>query len=327
MRGLDHARSTGRAHRYFCREEAFLKLRNTMTLFLVSLALSVVILAGNPPGSTSGVVQSAVDSVPNDYPYLLSIEKSVPGSPDPAAAAAAGSRDEALASPADAQRVYSLATVQAATVNADLPEHEFWRLADRNREAMYAVLWRILDDGDDENAELRNFVLDTLDGRFDSTPGGMYSVLIRTAPTPALRKEILQLLAEASQELSVRALGQALDHPDSAVRQSAAASLDGLGVDALLDAMGDAVLDSDHSVRLTAFQTLEDMHGFAPIWIVAERIVGNPDPDIRRRALELITYGDTENALDHLTRSLLDPDPRVSELAVALLAEYEEGST
>ena len=190
---------------------------------------------------------------------------------------------------------------------------------------MYSVLWDILENGDSGGAELQDFILDTLDGRFDETPGGMFSVLIRTAPTPALRKEILQLLAEASQELSVKALSRALDDPDPAVRQSAAASLDGLGVGALLDAMTEAVLDNDHSVRVTAFQTLEDMHGFAAIWNVAERVVGDPDPGIRKRALELITYGGAENALDQLTRSLLDPDPQVSELALALLAEFEEG--
>jgi DNA-binding transcriptional ArsR family regulator len=190
---------------------------------------------------------------------------------------------------------------------------------------MYAVLWRSLENGDEEDAELRDFILQTLDGWFDETPGGMFSVLVRSAPTPTLRKEILRLLAEASQELSVGSLSRALDDPDAAVRQSAAASLDGLGVDALLDAMTDAVLDNDHSVRATAFQTLEDMHGFAAIWDVGERVVGDPDPRIRRRALELITYGGAENAFDHLTRALRDPDPGVSELALALLAEFEDG--
>jgi HEAT repeat protein len=190
---------------------------------------------------------------------------------------------------------------------------------------MYAMLWHSLENGDEEDVELQDFILDTLDGRFDETPGGMFSILLRTAPTPALRKEILRLLAESSQELSVGSLGRALDDPDPAVRQSAAASLGNLGVDALLDAMTDAVLDSDHSVRVTAFQTLEDMHGFAAIWDVGERVVGDPDPRIRRRALELITYGGAENAFDHLTRALRDPDPGVSELALALLAEFEDG--
>ena len=134
----------------------------------------------------------------------------------------------------------------------------------------------------------------------------------------------LRLLAQASQELSVDPFNQALDDPDPAIRRSALAFFDELGADALLDAVADAVQDRNRAVRMHAFSTLEDMYEFAPIWEVADLVIDDPDPQIRMRAMELLTYGDRQAAIDRLAPALTDPDPKISELAEDLLAELEQ---
>jgi hypothetical protein len=318
---------TGSGNRNSRRQTGSLDMRVIMTLLILALLLSVVLLARNPVGPAIGPVAGPSEFAPDNRRGVTEIAAQEHASQGLVPKfAAAQVRISGADLPVEPDHDHSGTDRSTDAIQADVLRAEFWQLADRNREAMYAVLWQALDD-EDVDAELRDFIMETLDGRFDGTPGEMFSVLVRTAPTPALRIEVLRLLAEASQELSVGALRQALEDPDPAVRQSAAASRNELGVDALMDAMTEAVLASDHSVRVTAFQTLEDMHGFAAIWDVAERVIGDPDPLIRKHALELIFYGGAETAADHLEQALDDPDPQVSELAVALLAELEEGST
>jgi HEAT repeat protein len=133
------------------------------------------------------------------------------------------------------------------------------------------------------------------------------------------------LLAEASQELTVAPFNRALHDPDLALHRAASEFFEGLEVDTMLDAVAGALLDRDRAVRLTAFSTLEEMHAIAPIRDVAELLLQDPDPGIRLRALELITYGDREGAVDRLLPALGDPNPRVSERAAALLTEYGHG--
>ena len=110
--------------------------------------------------------------------------------------------------------------------------------------------------------------------------------------------------------------------PVRAIRRSALAFFDELGADALLDAVGDAVQDRNRAVRLHAFSTLEDMYEFAPVWEVADLVLDDPDPQIRMRALELLTYGDRQAAIDRLALALADPNPKISELAEDLLADF-----
>jgi len=200
-------------------------------------------------------------------------------------------------------------------------------LAEQNKAKLYAVLWQTIETWDEDDAEFGEFVLATFDELGDPAPGEMLAALVRTAPDPALRKGALRLLAQASQELTVKPFNQALDDPEADVRQSASAFFDDLGANALLYAVAGALMDRDKAVRLVAFSTLEEMHTFAPVWDVAELLVDDPDPQIRKRALELITYGGPEGAIDHLELALGDPNPQVSESAAALLTEYEEGSS
>jgi len=75
---------------------------------------------------------------------------------------------------------------------------------------------------------------------------------------------------------------------------------------------------------MIAFSTLEEMHRFAPVWEVAELVLNDPDPKIRMRALELLTYGNHQLAIDHLVLALDDPNPAISDLALALLTELEQ---
>ena len=198
------------------------------------------------------------------------------------------------------------------------------RLADHNMEQLYSVLWQTLELEELEDADFHEFVLATLEELGDRAPGEILAALVQTAPTPALRINALRLLAEASQELSLGSFNQALDDPDPAIRRSALAFFADLSANALLDAVADAVQDRDRAVRLVAFSTLEEMYKFTPVWDVANLLVHDPDPQIRMRALELLTYGGRQAATDQLVLALGDPNPRVSELAGALLSEFEQ---
>lgn len=203
---------------------------------------------------------------------------------------------------------------------------ELQRLNERNQARLYAVLWAAMDYVDSDRAGIRDLVLAALDERADLTASEILAALVRAAPGPEERKDALQLLAQASQELSVKPFTEALRDPDPGVRESALAFFDELSVNELLDAVTEALLERDQSVRLLAFSTLEEMHEFAPIWDVAELVVNDPDPAIRKRALELMTYGDREWAIEYLLAALDDPNPQVIERAEALLHEYEQGS-
>ena len=213
-------------------------------------------------------------------------------------------------------------TVAVAT-DPDDPIAALWRLADHNMAQLYAVLWQTLELEGLDDTDFHEFVLATLEELGDHAPGQILAALVQNAPTSALRMNALRLLAEASQELSVDSFNQALDDPDPAIRRSALAFFDELNANALLDAVADAVQDRDRAVRLVAFSTLEEMYEFTPVWDVADLVVHDPDPKIRMRALELLTYGGRQAAIDQLVLALGDPNPQVSELAGALLSEFE----
>jgi HEAT repeat protein len=200
-----------------------------------------------------------------------------------------------------------------------------WQLAEHNKAQLYAVLWQALEVEEPDDVDFHEFVLATLEERGDHAPGEILAALVQSAPTSALRLNALQLLAEASQELSVSSFNQALDDPDPAIRQSAQAFFSELNANALLDAVADAVMDRNRVVRLTAFSTMEEMYQYTPVWEVANLVTNDPDPQIRMRALELLTYGDRQAAIDSLTHALNDPNPKIYELAEALLAELEQG--
>jgi len=199
-----------------------------------------------------------------------------------------------------------------------------WRLADHNKAQLYAVLLQILEAEEPEDVVLREFILTTLEEIGHNTPGEVLAALIRNAPTLELRSSALRLAAEASQELSVDFFNLALDDPDPAIRRLARSFFDEISANALLDAVADAVLDSHHAVRMIAFSTLEEIHRFAPVWEVAELVLNDPNPKIRMRALELLTYGNHQLAIDHLVLALDDPNPAISDLALALLTELEQ---
>jgi HEAT repeat protein len=199
------------------------------------------------------------------------------------------------------------------------------QLAEQNFEQIYRVLWQSLELQDPEDAEFRDFVLATLEQYGDQAPGEVLAALIQNAPSSEIRRKALELLAEASQELSVHDFNVATDDPDSLIRDSGLAFFDNLNNAALLDATAQAAQDSDDSVRMTALSTLEEMSGFTPVWEVAETLMDDADPQVRLRALELLMYGDAQTAINWLVHALDDPDPAISERAEALLAELEQG--
>lgn len=213
----------------------------------------------------------------------------------------------------------------ASIADPDARTASLRRLADHNMAQLYAVLWQSLELEEPDDADFYKFVLATLEDLGDHAPGEILAALVQTAPTPALRLSALRLLAEASQELSVRPFNQALDDPDPEIHRFAQAFFEDLNANVILDAVADAVLDSNREVRMAAFSTLEDMYEFAPVWKVADSVLDDPDPQIRKRALELLTYGDHQAASEHLALALGDPNQKIRELAGDLLAELEQG--
>jgi HEAT repeat protein len=125
--------------------------------------------------------------------------------------------------------------------------------------------------------------------------------------------------------LSVDLFNEALEDPNPAIRQSSREFLNEMGATEMFSAVTAAVSDSNQAVRLRALKALDEMHEFAPVWEVAETVVNDPDPEIRMLALELLTYGDRQRAIDRLILALGDPDPEIRELAEDLLDELDEG--
>jgi hypothetical protein len=201
---------------------------------------------------------------------------------------------------------------------------KLWQLADHNKAQLYAVLLQILESEESDDAVLREFIRATLEEIGHNTPGEILAALIRNATTLELRSSALRLAAEASQELSVDLFNLALDDPDPAIRRLARSFYDEISANTLLDAVADAVLDGEQAVRLVAFSTLEEMYRFAPVWEVAEMVLNDPDPKIRMRALELLTYGHQQLAIDRLALALDDSNTDIRALAQALLTELEQ---
>lgn len=121
------------------------------------------------------------------------------------------------------------------------------------------------------------------------------------------------------------AFKQALGDPDPNISGLAQEVLEDLGTEALSEAVADTALDRDWEVRAAALRTLEDMHEFAPLEWVAASAMTDPEPQIRMIALELLAYGDPDEAMDTIDQALDDKDPKVRELAADLLHEFEQG--
>ncbi len=277
-------------------------------------------------GSGNGLVDPPRSFNPTVTGHLVEPYNSDPSTPlrKPATVAPDGE----TSAPSDGY-VGPSSTTEGMVAVTDYPDEQtaaLWRIAEHNMAQLYEVLWQTLEVEEPDDADFREFVLATLDELDNYTPGEILAALVQTAPTPALRHSALRLLAEASQELSLDPFNQALQDSDPAIRQFAQAFFNELSVTALLDAVTEAVLDRNRMVRLLAFSTMEEMHKFAPVWEVAGLVLDDPDAQIRMRALELLTYGDAQTAIDRLVLALGDPNPRVSELAAALLSEFEQSS-
>jgi hypothetical protein len=209
----------------------------------------------------------------------------------------------------------------------DLEPDEIQSLSDHSLEQLYDVIWQAVETGSDDYADFQMFALSTPDERQHESPGEMLAELIRTAPTTDMQVDALRLLAEASQELSVSPLSLERVDSDAEFSQLTMKFFDEYTVGGFLDAVTEVVENGNQRERLAALSTLEEMHQFAPIWEVAYTVVDDPDPQIRMRALELLTYGDRQAATEHLLTALSDPDPDISELAEKLLIGLAEAPT
>lgn len=220
-------------------------------------------------------------------------------------------------------------SAKANSIAFPVTEHDslttsFRILADQNLERLYAVIWQVLEFENTEDSDFQTFVLAMLNKHGNLAPGEILAALIQTAPTTELKIDALRLLAEASQELSMAHFDQASDDSESAGLQLAAEYFDELNADMMLRAVTDVLQNGDQRERLVAFSTLEEMHQFAPVWEVAYSVLDDPDPQIRMRAMELLTYGDRQLATEQLIMALSDPNPDISDLAEKLLTGLEE---
>lgn len=195
-----------------------------------------------------------------------------------------------------------------------------WDMADQNLGQLFAVMWQVIEFENAEDADFQEFILETLEAHHELAPGDILAELIRTAPTTQMQVDTLRLLAEASQEIPVTPLAD----PGDKTRQPANNIFDDLSVDELLITVADVIRKGNQRERLAALSTLEEMHRFAPIWEVAHTVLDDPDPQIRMRALELLTYGDRNEATTQLLIALGDPNPEISALAQKLLIGLEE---
>ena len=198
------------------------------------------------------------------------------------------------------------------------------RLAERNMESLSEVLWQTLESDDIDDAALRDLALARFNGADGQPPAEVLAAMFAAAPTARLRRQALDLLAEVSQELSFDALMQAIGDPDPAISGPAGDLYADLRIEALVDAVARAVEDDDWRVRQSALETLEEMHEFAPVGQLAALAANDPNPEVRMQALELLTLGDRQAAIDRLALALSDPNPKISELAEDLLEELEQ---
>ena len=196
--------------------------------------------------------------------------------------------------------------------------------ADRELEQLYDLIWQAVETNSIDNAEFQELALSALDERHYRAPGKILAEIIRTAPTTDMQVDALRMLAEVSQELSVSPSSLKSDESDAEIRQLTKELFDEFTVGSLLDAVAEVVQNGNQRERLAALSTLEEMHQFAPIWEVAYSVLNDPDPQIRMRALELLTYGNRQLATDQLLIALSDPNLDISELAEKLLTGLEE---
>ena len=198
------------------------------------------------------------------------------------------------------------------------------RLAERNIAHLSDAVSQTLRSDDSDDAALRDLALTLLEGVDGQPPADVLAAMIAAAPTKALRRQALALLAEVSQELSFDAMMQAMEDPDPAISGLARELYADLRMEAVVGAVSQAVQDADWRVRQSALATLEEMQEFAPVGQLAALAANDPNPNIRMQALALLTVGDRQAAIDRLALALSDPNPKISELAEALLAELEQ---
>ncbi len=233
--------------------------------------------------------------------------------------------------PAEAQEEFADTTAgdRPAAEAQDVPDPtsvadrvaDLERLAARNMERLSDAMSQTLGSEEDDDAALRDLALALFDGQ---PPADLLAAMIAAAPTAALRRQALALLADVGQELSFEALMQAIGDPDPAISRPAAHLYAGLRMEPLVDAVGRAVRDADWRVRRSALAALEEMQEFAPVGRLAALAANDENPEVRMRALELLTLGDRQAAIDRLAPAVGDPNPKISELAEALLRDLEQ---
>jgi hypothetical protein len=206
----------------------------------------------------------------------------------------------------------------------NLEPYEFQALADHSFEQLYDLIWQAVESEYDDYAGFQIQTRPKLDEHEQEAAAEILAELILAAPTTDMQVDALRLLAQASQELSVSSLSLVPGDSDDGIHQLNMKFFDEHTVGGFLDAVAEVVENGNQRERLAALSTLEEMHQFAPIWEVAYSVVDDPDPQIRMRALELLTYGNRQVATEHLLTALNDPDPDISELAEKLLIGLAE---
>jgi hypothetical protein len=197
-------------------------------------------------------------------------------------------------------------------------------VAERNLDQLRAAMSMAVAETGLAEDEFRRVVLGSLEEQDEYAPAEVLAAVVKTAETPRLRKEVLQVIGQASEELTVGPLKQALEDPDPQISGLAEELYEEIHTEALVDAVTVALQDWDWEVRRAALTTLEEMEQFAPVGQVVELALSDPIPQIRMRALDLLFYGDPDAALGPLGEALSDNNPMVREQAANLLDELEQ---
>lgn len=125
--------------------------------------------------------------------------------------------------------------------------------------------------------------------------------------TPAERRASIYSLKAAPSESNVAEIRALLDDPDRDVRATALNALAQLDAEDEERLLRQALEDEDGFVRATAAKLLADLGSRDNADVLAEHLLGDPDPLVRQRAAEALAVLGGEPAIVALVRALDDP--------------------
>jgi hypothetical protein len=123
-------------------------------------------------------------------------------------------------------------------------------------------------------------------------------------------------LARQADEAALEMLGALAAHDaDATVRRIAATALGNIGGEAVVPALEAALADADVEVRIQAMRGLHAIDPEAAAAPLGELVLGDPDPGLRRQAINLLATLRGEEAHATVELAASDPDDSVRQVA------------